>query len=208
MRQFGGYRISAFGLSIAVHIVLVVIFRHGADRQDVDLPPFARPSVAVSFVKAEITGLERASSTNNPAEPNVPISSPVAQSSPSSVYKESLIALYRSNDPYYFHSRELTEKPLVLRDIPPDVGNLLPDVTPQVPVVRLFINEAGTVDKVLLERSDLPEFAELLLHDVFSKVNFRPGKIDGVAVKSQVKIEVLIEPANTAPADWNRSLMR
>lgn len=120
----------------------------------------------------------------------------------------SSIPIHKQSEPYYFPVKELTEKPLVSRDIPPDLGILLPEVASQSVGVWLFINEAGEIDRIKIGNSDLPPYAEVLLREYFGKVKFYPGKIDGAAVKSKLKIEVVIEPEKNSQRDPNRSLVQ
>lgn len=56
--------------------------------------------------------------------------------------------------------------------------------------VRLWIDEAGNLDRVSLLGSELPkEFEEAAL-TAFRNMRFRPGEIDGVPVKSWVDIVI------------------
>jgi hypothetical protein len=65
----------------------------------------------------------------------------------------------------------------------------------------LFINEYGDIDHVKIEKSGLPEEAERLIADAFSKTKFYPGRIDRTAVKTQLKIEIAIESVNPQADD-------
>lgn len=107
--------------------------------------------------------------------------------------KKTVIIISNESEPYYFRIDQLTDKPFVLRDIPPDLGSDLFGVPPQSTVVRLLINEYGDIDQVIAEKSDLPEQAKTLLMQAFSKTKFSPGKITGMPVKSQLQIQIAIE---------------
>lgn len=98
--------------------------------------------------------------------------------------------------PYYFEPAELTEKPHVLLDIASDMTLDVPTVASSV-ILQLLINEDGTIDQVIVEDPDFPEPARNSISKVFSKIKFQAGKVDGVAVKSQLKIEVMLQDAET-----------
>lgn len=121
---------------------------------------------------------------------------------------ESPFHILKISKPHYYSSKELTEKALVLRDIPPDLGVLLHDVPTEKIAVWLYINEIGNIDQVFFENPTLPKEAESLIHEHFAKLKFYPGKIDGIAVKSKLKIEILIEAQSGAATNSNRSLIR
>jgi hypothetical protein len=99
---------------------------------------------------------------------------------------------------YYFAPKELSEKPHLLQDIPPDLALSVPDISPRSVILQLLINEEGSIDRVVMSDFALPEQAKQLLTDTFSKIKFQPGKIDGVAVKSQFKIEVMLQDQELA----------
>lgn len=193
-QEFFRIKVSALGLAVTLHLVLGFFIVHskgaaGPAHTDTD-----SSTITISFVEKEnSTGDGKLSQSSadkselNIQENKATIISPIVDATAG-------FPISRSNKEKYFRMSELTEKPLVLEDIPPDLGGLLPDVEPQTATIRLLISAAGHVDRVLLDDSALPNFAEHIIQEVFSKVKFRPGKIDGVAVKSELKIEVMIEP--------------
>ena len=63
-------------------------------------------------------------------------------------------------------------------------------------VLRLLISEAGTVDNVAVVRAYPPGLFEQSALEAFGKAKFSPGKMFGVAVKSQIMIEVMFTPIN------------
>ncbi len=99
-------------------------------------------------------------------------------------------------EPYYFQVNELTERPNVLLDISPDLAFFLPNGLSQVAILRLLINEYGDIDQVAIENSVLSAQTQDLVRDAFAKIKFSPGKINEVPVKSQLKIEVILEGAD------------
>lgn len=107
--------------------------------------------------------------------------------------KAPLIPVVMPVAPHYFHARELTQKPFVLRDIPSDIARYFYGVPPQKLTLSLFISEEGKVDRVKIEGSDLPEDIERMIVKAFSEARFFPGKIGDHAVNSELKIEMAIE---------------
>lgn len=104
-----------------------------------------------------------------------------------------VVVLARQPEPQYFRSSELSERPHVVQDIPPDLGGGFVGVPAQAVILRLFINEEGAIDRVTSEESYLPPERMAILVEAFSKMKFRPGLRDGTPVKSQMRIEVRLE---------------
>ena len=63
-------------------------------------------------------------------------------------------------------------------------------------VVRVLINEAGSVDNVAVLRSAPAGLFEHSALEAFGKARFSPGRAAGVAVKSQITVEVHFLPIN------------
>lgn len=101
-----------------------------------------------------------------------------------------LIPVIKIPEPHYFRTTQLTQKPVVLRDLTQDLVLVLPELPEDVAILRLLINDHGGIDKVIVEDSRLPETAERRIVDAFSKITFQPGKIGRIAVRTQVKIEI------------------
>lgn len=99
---------------------------------------------------------------------------------------------------YYYPPRQLHQKPQVIEDIESNMSLTLPGIETQNVILRLFINELGAIDHVDVEQSSLTTDAVAAVSGAFGKLRFTPGKIDGVAVKSQLKIEVLLENAEAS----------
>jgi hypothetical protein len=104
-----------------------------------------------------------------------------------------ILPILQESESRYFPSTELTDRPSVLHDVPSEQFIDLPPLPNQSVILRLFINEYGNIDKVKIEESFLPEAIEQMLIDTFSKAKFQPGKIGGLPVKSQIRIEVTLE---------------
>lgn len=94
---------------------------------------------------------------------------------------------------HYFGANELTEKPQVLQDIAPDQFRVLPDVAPRPARAQLLINELGGIDKVVIEESFLSDQATRFVIEALEKIRFYPGKLGDMPVKSQLRIEVMLQ---------------
>ncbi|MGA0612367.1 energy transducer TonB [Caldimonas sp. KR1-144] len=57
-------------------------------------------------------------------------------------------------------------------------------------VLALFIDEAGVVQRVRVEEAELPAALEEAARKAFMGARFRPGELDGVAVRSRLRVEV------------------
>ena len=81
----------------------------------------------------------------------------------------------------------LTEPPKPLDE--PPVHLLLPMMArPGVANLVLYIDEAGTVTQVEIDSSTLPPAINERAAALFGAVRFSPGRIDGTAVKTRVRI--------------------
>lgn len=93
----------------------------------------------------------------------------------------------------YFTVNSLSEKPYVLHDMDrlvfPDQSN---DVIKKL-IMRLLISEYGDVQKIIIEQADLDANVLPILEQAFLKIRFSPGRIDGVAVPSALRIEVTLD---------------
>ena len=97
--------------------------------------------------------------------------------------------------PDYFAGGKLDPGPRTLEDVDP----VYPEEAKQQEgsvVLRLLINEAGTVDNVAVVRAYPAGLFERSALEAFGKAKFSPGRMLGVAVKSQITIEVLFSPIN------------
>jgi len=63
-------------------------------------------------------------------------------------------------------------------------------------VLRLFINEFGTVDELEIISAVPPDIFDAAARRDFARVRFAPGTRFGLAVKSQLQIEVAYTPTN------------
>lgn len=64
-----------------------------------------------------------------------------------------------------------------------------------VGILSLFIDEHGTVQRIEADAASLPETLEQAAREAFMAAQFAPGEIDGIAVKSRVRVEVIFDDA-------------
>ncbi|WP_431126427.1 hypothetical protein [Variovorax paradoxus] len=62
-----------------------------------------------------------------------------------------------------------------------------------VGVLSLFIDEHGQVQRIMIDEANLPEVLEQAAREAFMSAQFAPGEIDGTAVKSLVRVEVIFD---------------
>ncbi len=96
-------------------------------------------------------------------------------------------------DVRYFQLNELTQKPFVAHGLVADTILVVPGVASQPATVQLWINDRGDIDHVTIEDSSLSEEAERLVIAAFSKVKFHPGRIGRIPVRSQLRMEIMLE---------------
>jgi TonB family protein len=96
--------------------------------------------------------------------------------------------------PRYYEPRELTQRAKILREIDIFLGDLRDEPGSGKAIIRLWINENGTVDQTETESSALSKTFENAVLEQFAAARFRPAERDGQPVKSLMKIEVEILP--------------
>lgn len=62
-----------------------------------------------------------------------------------------------------------------------------------VGILSLFIDEQGRVQRITFDEPSLPEAFERAARETFAAAQFTPGEIDGTAVKSRLRIEVIFD---------------
>ncbi|HYD81747.1 MAG TPA: hypothetical protein VEC06_18255 [Paucimonas sp.] len=203
MRMIRPHYIAAVSLSLAAHAAVALLVGPGGKGGGADAVPTGamreRPiavrlqagagSRLVLPAPEQRTGADRRDRQDPPQPPGAV-----------GAAAESSFPFQIAAAPHYFSSKDLTERPRVLRDIPENLTLTLPDVPPQTAIVRLLINERGAIDRVVMEDSTLPEHAARLVAEAFSETRFHPGRIDDVPVKSQLRIEIALENADQPAA--------
>ncbi len=145
-------------------------------------PPTASPTIAVS--KSAAVGASTVASL-----PPV-VASPPKPEAPGSAPSETLPAA-----PQYRSAGSLDPGPKPLSDINPDYPARAGQQQGVV-VLRLLINEQGVVDNVAVVRAAPAGYFEESALEAFGKALFSPGKLLGIAVKSQITVEVEFMPIN------------
>ena len=97
--------------------------------------------------------------------------------------------------PDYLFAAKLDPAPEPLGDIEPEYPEEGASRSGSV-VLRILIGEKGQVDNVAVVRSSPPGVFDQSAVLAFSKARFSPGKVLGIAVKSQITIEVQFTPLN------------
>ena len=83
-----------------------------------------------------------------------------------------------------------------LDSAPTPIGEIQPEYPPEASeqagtvTIRLFINDQGQVDKVIVMRASIPGLFDDSAVRAFGAARFVPGKFLGIPVKSQMTIEV------------------
>lgn len=148
----------------------------------------ANKSLHVTLALSERTAALAVAASGEPSSP------------PHELIPEGSLALPGS---YYFPPQELSRKPQPAGPVPLNY----PAESPLVPrgsiVLRLLINEAGNVDHVIVEKSELPKELEEVAKLAFSQARFQPGIRENRPANSQLMIEVTFEgdeaPENKPP---------
>lgn len=94
----------------------------------------------------------------------------------------------------YHLRQELTRQPQLIANV--DLSPLisLASGSSTAVIVELYINEQGNIDKIDTTANDLPAEALDKLSELLMQLRFSSGEIDGDAVKTRMKIEVMFLP--------------
>jgi hypothetical protein len=203
------YQVPALLLSLALHLgagmVIGPIFHGGGEERQIQSRPTEAVNVRLDSQSISSTRIISASLSPEPQS----LQLQETATSPSAKHGSDIPAAVSSGDvspsrgnhvPRYFKLSELTEKPLVVQDVPDDLLRDIPGVSAEPMVLRLFINELGRVDRVAVESSRLSEAEERRVIDAFQATRFEPGKVGRLPVKSQLRIEVLFLMTMQVPA--------
>lgn len=99
----------------------------------------------------------------------------------------------------YLPASMLTQRPIVLVDIEPELPASLQGAEPQFVNLLLLINAYGDVEQVLLE--SLPTLSASMVQELrqhFQVMRFMPGQWQGQAVPSALRIRVQLHPQGSA----------
>lgn len=185
----------AWFLSIAIHVMAILILENGSGRQNIG--QISANILRVELIPDKSSESIHVSEDSRKRSVQVPIPVPQVIESKGRISesqyadgKFSAVKIERERDPRYFHPKDLTEQPSVVRNIPPDFQLYLPQGLPEPAKVVLLINEHGSIDQVVVLNNVLPVQARNEIINVFSKIKFRPGRISGKPVKVQLQIEI------------------
>jgi TonB family protein len=90
----------------------------------------------------------------------------------------------------YYTTDQLTKRPQPVSAIELDSTETSPIVVSGKIVLRIWINEFGSVADVELEASDLPEVFSRTAIAAFKSLRFAPGELNGLPVGTVMRIEV------------------
>lgn len=188
------YQTLSLGVSVAAHAAVGAAILANAGWPASSPEPATGRAFDVHLIRAERKPDSPPSDNlvrKDPPLARAPVPEHTVSASVAFERNDPVIPLPEPAEPHYFPTRELSVRPHVLKDVPPDIQ--LFGVPAQTVILRLFINEAGDIDRVDTEQSFLPEDIEREVRGAFSTLKFQPGMRDGMAVKSQMKIEVRLE---------------
>lgn len=94
----------------------------------------------------------------------------------------------------YFPKSDLSRPPQLIEDVDLSEVSSLGGVTPGRAIMEIFIDEGGVIVRIEAETGSLAENVVENLKDRLFMLKFSSGEIDGIAVKSRIRIEVNIEP--------------
>lgn len=103
-------------------------------------------------------------------------------------------ASQRAGVRYYLPS-ELHERPHLAESVEPNLTMPVADLPPQDLELRLMINRDGTIDAVVIEDDRVDARVRDAVVLQFQRLTFSPGKLDGRAVNSQIRIQVHLDAA-------------
>lgn len=194
-----GWRTLALGISLAVHAAIYFSINFGGTAGE-RLNDAAAPHevITVAFISPNAAGDSMREKEVAPASRRASVE-PVRPAAAMQNGSAAMLLLPLPPRPHYFPASQLTLKPVVLQDIPANLTIDVPNAPAQAAVLRLLINELGEIDKVIVDESSVPERAAQAITEAFRSIRFRPGERDGAPVKSQLKIQIMLESMIEAP---------
>jgi hypothetical protein len=183
----------SLALSLALHL-LVLQWLAFPGRQSA--PVAQTPQIVLSFLNAELT---QAYSTRpaphtsgqlpeahkRPVTPSPPVT-PAPEKSDEAALPKPGIAVEM-----YYPRSVLSLPPRLIENV--DLSSLaeIAGVDSKNVVLELFVNDQGTIDRIAFEPGALDESVQEKLQELLLQLKFSSGEIDGMAVKSRIKIEVM-----------------
>lgn len=174
--------------SVVLHILLILAFVMELESTD----PVGRPRLNV---------LMRADTPAPNPFSRLPLEERAAEPAPSSIHDKSEPDRFGETSPSvartslvapliddYLPTRLLTDLPSPIESVDATPSGLkLEGVVGEIEFV-LLISSEGKVDAVLVIRSSLPDILVEHTKSAFQKARFTPGRINGTAVRSRVRI--------------------
>jgi hypothetical protein len=188
----------AVGLSLALHAALMLQVRAPVEKAGARtsliariLPVSAREPVSAVAPSASITDPELPVTRNRVRTEEAPQPEPAAASTAGAATSREPVASLMPDLPRYYTAKEVD-----VRAMPMDIAN--PALTEKGMILgrvvrvklRIFISEAGRVDRFDVLETDGPAFS---LDDV-PEIRFHPAQREGRPVKSQKVIELSFVP--------------
>jgi hypothetical protein len=97
-------------------------------------------------------------------------------------------------EPYYLPPGELSEPARLLSGVEGIPAELARDVDSGRMIVMLFINELGTIDKLVVENTELRNDMGAVLAEQFQHARYSPAIKDNQPVKSRMRVEITLQP--------------
>lgn len=186
----------AAAISVAVHLATVFSIGRGLAGDN----PFADRGAAPTLIARLRTAEPQSPAIPEAAGKQPAIASTVpVPAEPETAIPEPSRGVANPGDLYYFKSSELDRRPFPLEriEIPPPES---PAALTASVMLRLRISESGQVDDVSIVMSTgLAEFEAAAL-DTFAQASFHPGYRANRPVRSEMLIEVTLEPPPPASA--------
>jgi len=147
---------------------------------------------AVSDAPASVPRVQNTITDKDQAVPKDQVSKTDSTRS-SSAAPTSVLPHLEKDTATYYPSQILGEKPRILDDPLYEMAHKLPTEATGTLVLRLQINTEGTMDDVIVEKSDIKAAYLPQLQRAAMGMRFTPGRIDGKAVNTEMRIEVEID---------------
>lgn len=98
--------------------------------------------------------------------------------------------------PYYYPATDLDDPPRIVGEIDFDDSELAGHPEGGEVLLRLLIDERGTVERVLIDKASVTAELALAASARFASARVRPGSLNGRAVRSALQVEIRYAPAS------------
>jgi len=181
-------------ISVAVHLAAVLTFGRGLAGEN----PFADPGNSPTLIARLLSAAPQSPAIpeSSGTLPVVATDTPVPADPLPSV-TEAVSGVRNPGEIYYFKASELDRRPFPLEriEIPPPES---PAALTASVLLRLRISESGQVDEASIVMSTgMAEFETAALN-TFTQARFHPGYRANLPVRSEMLIEVTLEPPPAA----------